>query len=88
MGNIAICLIHQANYLFDQQLNRLEKDFLKDGGLLERMTRARDQQKNGRGRDPRITKSETETNRAKEFCLYAFFEGGLATVCSEFFCQF
>ncbi|MBA4149979.1 MAG: four helix bundle protein [Verrucomicrobia bacterium] len=41
VANIAICLIHQANYLIDQQLRRLEKDFLKEGGLRERMTRAR-----------------------------------------------
>lgn len=39
--NIAICLIHQANYLLDQQIRRLEKDFLKEGGLRERMTKAR-----------------------------------------------
>ncbi|HEX9048879.1 MAG TPA: four helix bundle suffix domain-containing protein [Verrucomicrobiae bacterium] len=39
--NIAICLIHQANYLIDHQLRRLEKDFLEQGGLRERMTRAR-----------------------------------------------
>jgi four helix bundle suffix protein len=41
IANIAICLIHQTNFLLDQQLRRLEKDFLKDGGLRERMTRAR-----------------------------------------------
>jgi len=41
IANIAICLIHQTNYLLDKQLRRLEKDFLKDGGLRERMTRAR-----------------------------------------------
>jgi four helix bundle suffix protein len=41
VANIAICLIHQTNYLIDQQLRRLEQDFLKDGGLRERMTRAR-----------------------------------------------
>jgi four helix bundle suffix protein len=41
IANIAICLIHQANYLIDQQLRRLEQDFLKEGGLRERMTRAR-----------------------------------------------
>jgi len=41
IANIAICLIHQANYLLDQQLKRLEKDFLKEGGLRERMTKAR-----------------------------------------------
>jgi len=34
-------LIHQANYLLDQQLRRLEQDFLKQGGLSERMARVR-----------------------------------------------
>ena len=41
VANIAICLIHQANFLLDQQARRLEQDFLKEGGLRERMTRAR-----------------------------------------------
>src|SRR6266853_3421763 len=41
VANIALCLIHQANYLIDKQIRRLEKDFLKDGGLRERMARAR-----------------------------------------------
>jgi len=41
VANILICLIHQANYLLDQQLRRLERDFLAEGGLRERMTRAR-----------------------------------------------
>lgn len=53
-ANIAICLIHQTNYLLDQQIRRLEKDFLKEGGLRERMTRARlqarDQQRQQRGK--------------------------------------
>jgi four helix bundle suffix protein len=41
VANIALCLIHQTNYLLDQQLRRLEQDFVKTGGLRERMTRAR-----------------------------------------------
>jgi four helix bundle suffix protein len=41
VANILICLIHQTNYLLDQQIRRLEQDFLKEGGLRERMTRAR-----------------------------------------------
>jgi four helix bundle suffix protein len=41
VANIAICLIHQANFLLDGQLRRLEQDFLKSGGIRERMTRAR-----------------------------------------------
>jgi len=46
VANIALCLIHQTNYLIDQQLRRLEKDFLEQGGLRERMTRARLQYRN------------------------------------------
>ncbi len=41
LANIAICLIHQANYLLDQQRRRLEKDFVKKGGIREQMTKAR-----------------------------------------------
>jgi four helix bundle suffix protein len=41
VANILICLIHQTNYLLDQQLRQLEQAFQKEGGLRERMTRAR-----------------------------------------------
>jgi four helix bundle suffix protein len=47
VANIALCLIHQTNYLIDQQLRRLEEDFVKKGGLRERMTRVRLQHRNG-----------------------------------------
>jgi four helix bundle suffix protein len=36
-----IGLIKVTNYLLDQQIRRLEQDFLREGGLRERMTRAR-----------------------------------------------
>ena len=49
VANIVICLIHQANYLIDQQLLRLEKDFVEQGGLRERMTRARLAHRNQQG---------------------------------------
>ncbi len=41
VANIAICVIHQANYLLDQRLRRLEQDFVQDGGIRERMARKR-----------------------------------------------
>jgi four helix bundle suffix protein len=41
VANILICVIHQTNYLLDQLIRKLEKDFLAEGGLRERMTRAR-----------------------------------------------
>ena len=40
-ANAIIGLIKVTTYLLDQQLRRLEKDFLEQGGLRERMTRAR-----------------------------------------------
>jgi len=43
VANIALCLIHQTNYLLDQQIRRLERDFLGEEGFRERMTRARRQ---------------------------------------------
>ena len=51
VANIIICLIHQTNYLLDQLLRRLEKDFLEKGGLKENMFKARvarrDEQRRG-----------------------------------------
>jgi len=41
VANILICLIHQTNYLLDQLLRQLERAFVEEGGLRERMTRAR-----------------------------------------------
>ena len=40
-ANTIICLIHQTNYLLDQQLRQLEKAFLQEGGFTERLYRAR-----------------------------------------------
>ena len=40
-ANTVITLIHQTNYLLDQQLRQLEKAFLQDGGFTERLYKAR-----------------------------------------------
>ncbi len=40
-ANTIVCLIHQTNYLLDQQLRQLEKAFLQEGGFTERLYRAR-----------------------------------------------
>ena len=39
--NIALCLIHQATFLLERQLRKLEAEFVSQGGLRERMTKAR-----------------------------------------------
>lgn len=41
IANIAICLINQANYLLDRQIRSMEKSFVTEGGLREKMSRAR-----------------------------------------------
>lgn len=45
-ANTMVCLIHQTNYLLDQQLRSLEKDFLEEGGFTERLYRTRTQMRN------------------------------------------
>lgn len=40
-ANATICLIHQANYLLDQQIAALEKAFVEDGGYSEQLAAAR-----------------------------------------------
>jgi len=40
-ANAMICLIRIATYLLNRQVRSLEQAFLKEGGLRERMTRAR-----------------------------------------------
>jgi four helix bundle suffix protein len=42
-ANTMLCLVHQTNYLLDQQLRQLEQAFLKEGGLTERLYQARQQ---------------------------------------------
>lgn len=40
-ANCGLCLIHQANYLLDRQMQAVEKEFLEKGGLTERLYNAR-----------------------------------------------
>jgi len=40
-ANTLICLVHQTNFLLDQQLRQLEKHFLDQGGFTEKLYRAR-----------------------------------------------
>jgi len=47
-ANAALCLIHQANYLLDQQLRALEKTFVEEGGFTEKLYRVRSQARNWR----------------------------------------
>jgi restriction system protein len=41
VANAIICLIHQTNYLLDQQIAALEREFVQDGGYTELLAAAR-----------------------------------------------
>lgn len=41
VANALICLIHQANYLLDQQIAGLERSFVSEGGYSEQLAAAR-----------------------------------------------
>ena len=41
VANTLICLIHQTNYLLDQQISALERDFVQEGGYSEQLAAAR-----------------------------------------------
>ncbi|MBP7399426.1 MAG: four helix bundle suffix domain-containing protein [Chitinophagales bacterium] len=45
-ANSMICLINIVSYLLSQQMKALEKAFLEEGGLRERMTKARIEMRN------------------------------------------
>lgn len=40
-ANIMACLVNQCNFLLDRQIKRLEQDFVRQGGLRERMSQVR-----------------------------------------------
>ena len=68
VANIAICLINQTNYLLDRPIRRLERDFIKDGGIRERMSRARRRRSN-----PTPKTNDFPLLRAALPVLYALF---------------
>ncbi|MBI2354425.1 MAG: four helix bundle protein [Deltaproteobacteria bacterium] len=62
VANTLICLIHQANYLLDRQINGLEKQFIQEGGYSERLHAARLEERRKQTR-PNPTDQSDRTNR-------------------------
>ncbi|MBS1942202.1 MAG: topoisomerase DNA-binding C4 zinc finger domain-containing protein [Bacteroidetes bacterium] len=58
-ANCLICLIHQANYLLDRLLVRLEKDLITGGGYREQLTQARLAERDRQAGLPVVPKEET-----------------------------
>jgi four helix bundle suffix protein len=48
-ANTMVCVLHQTNFLLDQQLRNLEKDFVEEGGFTERLYRVRSEARLNRG---------------------------------------
>lgn len=51
-ANAIICLIHQANYLLDQQIVSLERAFIEEGGYSEQLAIARLAERDWQRREP------------------------------------
>ena len=52
VANATICLIHQANFLLDQQIAALERGFIRDGGYSETLAAARIAERERSRRNP------------------------------------
>ena len=53
VANTLLCLIHQANYLLDQQISALERDFVQEGGYSEQLAAARIAERQKQRQSPR-----------------------------------
>jgi four helix bundle suffix protein len=71
VANAVICLIHQTNYLLDQQIRALERDFIHEGGYSEQLAAARiqhRQQQNRTNRTDQSDQSDTELRPPSPKC--------------------
>ena len=64
-ANALICLIHQANYLLDQQILALEAQFIGEGGYSELLATARlEERSRQKAGAPYPTKDSRDTNQS------------------------
>ena len=60
VANAMICLIHQTNYLLDQQIAALERGFIRDGGYSEKLAAARIAERERNRKNPAEPTDRTE----------------------------
>ena len=65
VANALICLIHQANYLLDRQIQGLEQQFVEGGGYSERLAAARLEKRRGISHQMDLSDPTDRTERAK-----------------------
>jgi four helix bundle suffix protein len=68
VANAVICLIHQANYLLDQQIAGLERQFIQEGGYSERLAAARLEQRRTEDRTDRSDPRDRADKEALPAC--------------------
>jgi four helix bundle suffix protein len=68
VANAVICLIHQANYLLDQQIAGLERQFIQEGGYSERLAAARLEQRRTEDRSNPTGRADKEALPACPLC--------------------
>lgn len=67
IANAIICLIHQANYLLDRQIQALERQFVSQGGYSEQLATARLQERTKRNQSDQ-TDNSNRTKHAQPPC--------------------
>lgn len=65
VANIAIILIHQADVLLHRLIERQKADFLRQGGIREQMTRARQESKRGSSQSSQSSQSSPSTQSSR-----------------------
>jgi restriction system protein len=68
VANTLICLIHQANYLLDRQIQGLEREFVEGGGYSERLAAARLEKRRSQRVSDRTDRSDKAKTPAAPSC--------------------
>lgn len=68
VANAVICLIHQANYLLDRQIQALERQFVQQGGYSEQLAAARLREREQRTRSDRTGRADPSDQPSAPAC--------------------
>jgi restriction system protein len=68
VANAVICLIHQANYLLDRQIQALERQFVQQGGYSEQLAAARLREREQRTRSDRTGRADPSDQTSAPAC--------------------
>ena len=68
VANAVICLIHQANYLLDRQIQALERQFVQQGGYSEQLAAARLRERNQKSQTDRADPTEKSNQPSSPPC--------------------